>query len=174
MALVDFRRAFDRTWRTGLLWKMADLGLPRCLLTWVRAFLQDRQACVRINGQLGGYRCVGEGTPQGAVLSPLLFLLFINDISRDFPPGVEVTLFADDLALFATEKNIAGAEGEGAGGAGRAAEVGRPVENGSQCGKDHRHSLHAGSPRGAARGRPVPRHNQTSPRADSHLPGGYV
>ena len=85
MALVDFRRAFDRTWRTGLLWKMADLGLPRCLLAWVRAFLQDRQACVRINGQLGGYRCVREGTPQGAVLSPLLFLLFINDISRDSP-----------------------------------------------------------------------------------------
>ena len=110
MALVDFRRAFDRTWRTGLLWKMAGLGLPRCLVAWVRAFLSDRQACVRLNGQLGGFRCVREGTPQGAVLSPLLFLLFINDIARDFPAGVEVTLFADDLAVFATEKTIAGAE----------------------------------------------------------------
>ena len=110
MALVDFKRAFDRTWRVGLQWKMANLGLPRCLVAWVRAFLSDRQACVRLNGQLGGYRCVREGTPQGAVLSPLLFLIFINDIARDFPPGVEVTLFADDLAIFATERTIAEAE----------------------------------------------------------------
>ena len=78
MTLVDCWRAFDRTWCTGLLWKTADLGLPRCLVAWVRDFLSDRQACVRLNGQLGGYRCVPEGTPQGAVLSSLLFLLFIN------------------------------------------------------------------------------------------------
>ena len=77
---------------------------------WVPAFLSDRQACVRLNGQLGGYRCVREGTPQVEVLSPLLFLIFINDIAREFPPGVEVTLFADDLAIFATEKTIAEAE----------------------------------------------------------------
>ena len=42
MALVDFRRTFDSTWRTGLLWKMADIGLPRCLMAWVRALLSDR------------------------------------------------------------------------------------------------------------------------------------
>ena len=89
---------------------MADLGLPRCLVAWVWAFLSDRQACVRLNGQLGGYCCVREGTPQGAVLSPLLFHLFINAITPNFPSGVEVTLFADDLAVFATEKTIAGAK----------------------------------------------------------------
>ena len=89
---------------------MADLDLPRCLVAWVRAFLSDRQASVRLNGQLDSYRSVREGTPQGAVLSPLLFFVIINDIARDFHPGVEVTLFADDLAVFATEKTIARAE----------------------------------------------------------------
>ena len=110
MALVDFRRAFDRTWRAGLQWKMADLGMTRCLVAWVRAFLSDRQACVGLNGQLAGYHCVRKGTSQGAVLSPLLFLIFINDIAREFPSGVEVTLFPDELAIFATEKNMAEAE----------------------------------------------------------------
>ena len=110
MTLVDFRRTFDRTLRVGLQWKIADLGLLRCLVAWVRAFLSDRQACVRLNGRLGGYHCVREGTEQGAVLLPLLFLIFINDIAWDFPPGVEVTLFADDMAIFATKSTIAEAE----------------------------------------------------------------
>ena len=105
MALVDLRRAFDRTWRARLLWEMVDLGLPGCLKALFRAFLSDRQACVRLNGQLGGYRCVREGPPQGAVLSPLLFLF-----CRDFPPGVVITFFADDFAVFATERTIAGAK----------------------------------------------------------------
>lgn len=62
---------------------MADLGLPRCLVAWFRTFLLDQQACIQTNGQLGGYRCVREGTPRGAVMSPLLLQLFINDIAQN-------------------------------------------------------------------------------------------
>ena len=67
---------------------------------------------MRLNGHLGSYHCVQEGTPQGTVLSPQLFLLFIDDIPWEFPPDVKVTLFADDLAVFATEKTIALVEGK--------------------------------------------------------------
>ena len=70
MVTVDFKRAFDRTWRAGLLFKLIKMGLPRCTVAWIRAFLQDRQACVKYNGQRGRFRCVREGTPQGAVTSP--------------------------------------------------------------------------------------------------------
>ena len=110
MVLVDFQRAFDKAWHTGILYKLIGMGIPRCYTAWVRAFLTDRLACVRYNGQRGGFRRIREGTPQGAVCSPLLFLTFINDITDRFPPGVQTSLFADDLAVWATDKSITEAE----------------------------------------------------------------
>lgn len=110
MVLVDFSRAFDKTWKTGILYKLAAMGLPRCLTAWIRAFLTDRQACVKYNGQCGRFRCIREGTPQGAVCSPTLFLAFINDLPNHLPRDVETSLFADDLAIWATDKTVAAAE----------------------------------------------------------------
>ena len=110
MVLVDFQRAFDKAWHTGILYKLIGMDIPRCYTAWVRAFLNDRLACVRYNGQRGGFRRIREGTPQGAVCSPLLFLTFINDITDHFPPGVQTSLFADDLAVWATDKSITEAE----------------------------------------------------------------
>ena len=110
MVLVDFQRAFDKAWHTGILYKLINMGIPRCYIAWVRAFLNDRLACVRYNGQRGGFRRIREGTPQGAVCSPLLFITFINDITDRFPPGVQTSLFADDLAVWATDRSIAAAE----------------------------------------------------------------
>ena len=110
MVFVDFTRAFDKTWRVGLLHKLIDMGLPRCYTAWIRAFLTDRQACVRYNSQRGKFRCFREGTPQGAVNSPLLFLTYINDITDHFPPGVRTSLFADDLAIWASDRSIDVAE----------------------------------------------------------------
>ena len=110
MVLVDFSRAYDRTWRTGLLYKMARLGLPRCYVAWFRAFLSDRPACVRINGTTGNFRTLRDGTPQGAVTSPALFNIFINDITDSFPPGVETSMYADDLAIWSSHQDIREAE----------------------------------------------------------------
>ena len=73
LLLIDFSRAYERTWRTGFLFKMAELGLPRCYTAWFKAFLTDRKACVRINNTIGGFRILRDGTPQGAVTSPALF-----------------------------------------------------------------------------------------------------
>ncbi|XP_043241035.1 uncharacterized protein LOC122391303 [Amphibalanus amphitrite] len=98
LVTVDFSTAYDKAWRTGLLWKMSRLGLPRCYVAWFRAFLRDRQACVRINNT------------RSAVTSPALFNLFINDITDDFPPGVSASLYADDLAIWCSDRDVSAAE----------------------------------------------------------------
>ena len=70
-------------------------------MCWIRQFLSDRRACVRLNGAHSRYRVFRAGVPQGAVLSPLLFLIFINDLVDEMPRDVEVSLYADDVALWA-------------------------------------------------------------------------
>jgi ribonuclease HI len=110
MVLVDFSRAFDKVWRTGLYVKMIRAGIPRCFIAWIRAWLTDRQACVRLNDVRSRFRNFREGTPQGAVLSPLLFNIYINDITARFPPGVQTSLFADDLAMWCSDSSVEEAE----------------------------------------------------------------
>ena len=110
LILVDFSRAYDRTWRAGLLYKMSQLGIPRCYTAWFKAFLTDRKACVRLNDTNSGFRILRDGTPQGAVTSPALFNIYINDVTDNFPPGVEASIFADDLAIWSSHRNIQEAE----------------------------------------------------------------
>ena len=110
MVLVDFSRAYDRTWRTGLLHKMAKLGIPRCFTAWFRAFLTDRQACVRLNEVRSKFRVLRDGTPQGAVTSPTMFNIYINDITAEFPAGVQTSMYADDLAVWCSDQDMSVAE----------------------------------------------------------------
>ena len=106
LALVDFRRAFDTVWHMGLLHKLLGVGVPICCVRWIRQFLADRRACVRVGESCSTHRIFRAGVPQGAVLSPLLFLLYINDIVEDMPADVEVSLYADDVALWAGGSTI--------------------------------------------------------------------
>jgi ribonuclease HI len=110
MVLIDFSRAFDKVWKYGLFNKMLEAGIPRCTVKWCKALLADRQCRVRINDCSGRFRVFREGVPQGAVLSPLLFLIFINDIMKDLPAGVKASLFADDAALWAHGRTVGEAE----------------------------------------------------------------
>ena len=84
---IDFRRAFDKVWRNGLYSKMVDMGLPACMIRWCKALcfslFSDRQARVRFDGTPGRFRCFRDGLPQGTVLSPLLFDIFINEECHD-------------------------------------------------------------------------------------------
>ncbi len=77
-----------------------DKGLPLTFAKWLRDFLSNRQARVQINGEQGRPVPLKQGLPQGSVLSPLLFLLYINDLKTVVPNGVEVAMFADDVSLF--------------------------------------------------------------------------
>ena len=97
--LFDFSKAYDTVWRTGLLTKMVDLGIPLRFVQWTSSWLTNRIARVRVNGGIGRPRVMKEGLPQGAVLSPLLFIVYINDLLGKFEEGTMVSAYADDLAI---------------------------------------------------------------------------
>ena len=101
MVLLDFARAYDRVWRAALLCKMARMGIPGCYIKWLKAFLSDRRARVRWGAARSDLRVFQEGLPQGSVLAPLLWLIYVNDIDEGMPQQVSRSLFADDVALLA-------------------------------------------------------------------------
>jgi hypothetical protein len=76
----DIASAFDKVWHEGLLFKLINLKLPNHLITWIKEFLTDRVFCVRVGNSISVKKNIGAGVLQGAVLSPTLFSIFINDI----------------------------------------------------------------------------------------------
>ena len=94
----DFSKAFDTVPHRRLSGKMEAYGIKGKLLAWIEAFLTGREQIVRVNGELSSPKPVLSGIPQGSVLGPLLFVLYINDL----PDVVQsnVLLFADDTKIF--------------------------------------------------------------------------
>lgn len=102
MALLDFTKAYDTVWRTDLLGILMDAGIPVPIVRWIRGFLTHRRARVRLNGAMSKTCLFREGLPQGSVLSPLLFLFVINTLRPQLPDTTEASLYADDVALWAS------------------------------------------------------------------------
>ena len=98
VAYLDFRKAFDLVSHKHLIYKMSKYGVKDQVLRWVEAFLQNRTQRVVVCGEKSEELCVTSGVPQGSVLGPILFLIFINDL----PLGIisPVSLFADDSKVF--------------------------------------------------------------------------
>ena len=107
LLLYDFERAFDRVWRDGLLLKLIEAGVARPIVRWVQEWLKYRLAWVKMDGVRSKEKMFAQGLPQGSVLSPLLFLVFINDLVEELSGGVEVSAFADDLAVWHVGKSVA-------------------------------------------------------------------
>ena len=105
LVLLDFARAYDRVWRAALYCKMARLGVPGCVTRWIKALLSDRRARVRWGAAQSDSRVFKEGLPQGSVLAPLLWLIYVNDIDEGMQEGVSRSLFADDVALLADARS---------------------------------------------------------------------
>ena len=94
----DISNAFDRVWHAGLIHKLEAAGVAGEALLWFRNYLSDRLQRVVLPGASSDWANIRAGVPQGSILGPLLFLVYINDIVEDI--GSHIRLFTDDTSLF--------------------------------------------------------------------------
>jgi hypothetical protein len=100
IAYVDFTKAFDTVCHNKLLVKLAQYGIAGPLRKIIKSFLTNRTQQVVVDGVKSHSAYITSGVPQGSVLGPLLFVIYINDLADIFPEGVISKLFADDAKLY--------------------------------------------------------------------------
>jgi ribonuclease P/MRP protein subunit RPP40 len=99
---IDFSKAFDSIVISKLLFKLESYGITGQLLSWIACFLSDRTQCVVVDRCQSSFNRVISGVPQGSVLGPILFLLFINDIDSVCCGNAKLQLFADDAKIYSS------------------------------------------------------------------------
>ena len=99
----DLKKAFDKVWHAGLLRKLAAAGVSGPAFLWLEDFLSERSQRTVVGNSISDALSPFAGVPQGAILSPLLFLVYVNDLPAAVPSG-EANLFADDSSVYATRK----------------------------------------------------------------------
>ena len=102
---LDFQKAFDTVDHHILLKKLEHYGIRGVPLTWFTSYLSNREQYVMYDGALSSKKVISCGVPQGSILGPLLFLLYINDLAGVSKLFLTI-LFADDTNLFCTGKDI--------------------------------------------------------------------
>ncbi len=98
IVFCDISKAFDRVWHKGLLYKIRKAGIRGILYHWFANYLDSRYQQVLIRGQKSEIGYIKAGVPQGSVLGPLLFLIYINDLTEIVDCNIK--LFADDTSLY--------------------------------------------------------------------------
>ena len=101
--LLDAEAAFDKCWHNGIKYKLkANLGLPDRIVRIISSFISDRSLTVFYEGHWSQKVNIGAGTPQGSPLSPLIYLIYVNDFPQEIQEHCNLSQFADDTALFST------------------------------------------------------------------------
>ena len=104
MIFCDISKAFDRVWHRGLIQKLRGYGFKGKFLQWVVNYLHNREQQVLVNNQSSCFKKINAGVPQGSVLGPLLFLIYINDIADSLETLAR--LFADDTSLSYSSEHV--------------------------------------------------------------------
>lgn len=107
-ALIDLQSAFDVIWQKGLIFKMHKLKFEPHMIKIVKSFLQNRKFFVKFQNSTSSIKNIIAGTPQGSIISAILFILYLNDLPKPNNFFCQITrlLFADDIIVYTTTKNI--------------------------------------------------------------------
>ena len=97
-------KAFDKVWHEGLIFKLNQNGIKGKLLNLFESYLSNRKQRVIINGSESDWGIIESGVPQGSVLGPLLFLIYINDLEKGIKS--QINFFADDTSIFSIVRTL--------------------------------------------------------------------
>ena len=106
LLLIDFSKAFDMVEHTILLRKLEHYGIRGLALKWMTPYLNHRSQFVSLSGENSSIKHMQYGVPQGSILGPLLFIIYINDLPNIFNRA-KFILYADDANIIINGANIA-------------------------------------------------------------------
>ena len=95
---VDIAGAFDKVSHIGVTYKLQTLEVRGRALTWLTDYLSLRKLQAVVNGQSSSPYPIESGVPQGSILGPTLFLIYVNDAEQCLAPGCSLATFADDTS----------------------------------------------------------------------------
>ena len=106
--VFDIEKAFDKIWHEGLFIKLHEMNIPKKMAKWIKNFLTNRTFYVSTNGHDSDLFPIKTGVPQGSILSPILFSIFIDNIPLNLQnySNLSAILYADDLFTFFSDKNL--------------------------------------------------------------------
>ena len=96
---IDFSKAFDTVDHNVLLRRLANIGLSASAVSWFSSYLSDRAQCVKVDGCSSDTLAVHKGVPQGSILGPLLFTIYINELGKNVE-NANFHLYADDTVIY--------------------------------------------------------------------------
>ena len=108
MVLLDLQKAFDTVDHSILLMKLEALGLSQDIIRWFHSYLSDRQQLADVSGTMSSYSKIACGVPQGSILGPLLFLIYVNDMAGALDE--KLLLYPDDSAILVSDKDVTSIE----------------------------------------------------------------
>ena len=98
--MADFSKAFDSVVFEKILSKLYQMGFSRSALQWIASYLTDRKQFVQVDDRSSAQTSITHGVPQGSILGPVLFNLYVNDLSSALPSEVVCHQYADDTTMY--------------------------------------------------------------------------